>query len=272
MVTTFVWRTGRLEQLDETWSLHAASARLPAGAYTTLRTYGGDGIVRIADHAERLRESVRRQGQDHALETAAVMNAVTQALEATRLPESRLRLTFAPPDLYVTVEPLERLPERLYAEGVWCVTVPVKREDPRAKDTRFLATARAAQDALPEGAHEGLLVAPDGSLLEGLSSNVFVIRDGILHTAGDGVLPGLTRAMVLEAARDLLPLATRPLRVEELPEADECFLTSVSREVLPVVKVDAIRIGPGTVGARTREIMVRLRDLIGREAVHLLRR
>jgi branched-chain amino acid aminotransferase len=272
MVTTFVWRDGQLERLDETWSLHAASARLPAGAYTTLRTYGGDGVVRLADHAERLRESARRLGHEDALETATVTNAVTQALEATRLPESRLRLTLAPPYLYVTVEPLERLPERLYVEGVWCVTVPVHREDPRAKDTRFLAAARAAQEALPEGAHEGLLVAPDGSLLEGLSSNVFLVRDGILHTAEDGVLPGLTRAMVLEVARDLLPLATRPLRLDELPEADECFLTSVSREVLPVVKVDAVRMGPGTVGPRTREIMVRLRDRIGREAVHLLRR
>jgi branched-chain amino acid aminotransferase len=272
MVTTFVWRDGRLEGPEDTWSLQAASAHLPAGAYTTLRTYGGDGVVRLPEHAERLRESVRRLGQVDALETATVTNAVTQALDATRLPESRLRLTYAPPDLYVTVERLEPLPERLYAEGVWCVTVPVRREDPRAKDTRFLATARAAYEDLPEGAHEGLLVGADGSVLEGLSSNVFLIRDGILHTAEEGVLPGLTRGMVLEASRDLLPLATRSLKVDELPEAAECFLTSASREVLPVVKVDGVRIGPGAVGRRTQEIMVRLRDLISREALHLLRR
>jgi branched-chain amino acid aminotransferase len=270
MATTFSWRDGRLEKLEEAADLHAASAWLPPGSYTTLRTYGGDGVARLEDHAERLRESARRQGLGDALTTAAVTNALTQVLEATRLPESRIRLTFAPPDLYLTAERFERLPEALYRGGVSCVTVPVQREDPQAKDTRFLATARSAYDALPPGVHEGLLVAPDGSILEGLSSNVFLVRDGILHTADDGVLPGVTRAMVLEAARDLMPLATRPLRVDQLPEADECFLTSVSREVLPVVKVDAITIGAGQPGRRTQEIMVRLRDLIGREARHLL--
>jgi branched-subunit amino acid aminotransferase/4-amino-4-deoxychorismate lyase len=272
MAETFLWREGRVERLEESADLQAASVRLPAGTYTTLRTYGHDGVARLEQHTERLRESARRQGMVDTLQTASVANALTQALDATRLPESRIRLTYAPPDLYVSVEPFEPLPESLYRDGVWCVTVPVRRDDPRVKDTRFLATARGAQEALPAGAHEGLLVAADGSVLEGLSSNVFLVRDGILHTAEDGVLPGVTRAMVLEAARDLLPLATRPLRVDELAEADECFLTSVSREVLPVVKVDAVRIGTGAPGRRTHEIMVRLRDLIGREALHLLGR
>lgn len=269
MAVTFVRRDGRLEPLAGTGDLQAASARLPPGAYTTLRTYGGDGIARLQDHVARLRESAGRQGLPDSLETDDVRAALAGALEATGFPESRIRLTFAPPDLYLSVEPFEPLPAHLYRDGAWCVTVPVRREDPRSKDTRFLATARRAYEALPQGVHEGLLLGPDGSILEGLSSNVFLVRDGILHTADDGVLPGVTRALTLEAARDLLPLATRALRVDQLPEAEECFLTSVSREVLPVARVDEVRIGSGAVGVRTGEIMVRLRDLIGRDTEHV---
>ena len=73
-------------------------------------------------------------------------------------PESRIRVTFAPPALFASVEAFEPLPESLYESGAWCVTVPLRRERPQAKDTRFLPSAQEAYRDLPPGAHEGLLV------------------------------------------------------------------------------------------------------------------
>lgn len=242
----------------------AEAGPLPAGAYTTLRTHGAWRVLRLGDHVRRLEESVRLQGHASPLEEETVKAAIRAALERTAHAESRLRITWAPPRLFVGVEPFAPLPESLYGEGVRCVTVRERRDNPHAKDTRFLDTAGRAYAALPPGVHEGLMVAEDGTVLEGLSSNFFAIRDGALWTEEERVLAGLTRSLVLEVAE--LPRGPRGLRVDELPSAGECFVTSASRGVLPVVAVDAITIGTGGPGATTRAIRERFEAAVAREA------
>jgi branched-chain amino acid aminotransferase len=237
---------------------------LPAGAYTTLRTYGGTRVVRLADHVRRLQESARLQGHEAPLDADAVRTAVAAALLRTGHAESRLRLTWAPPRLFVSVEPFTPPAEALYRDGVRCVTVAVRRDNPHAKDTRFIDTAGLAYAALPAGVHEGLMVAEDGTVLEGLSSNFFAIRAAVLYTEEERVLPGLTRSLVLQVAR--LPRAPRGLRVDELPAADECFVTSASRGVLPVVAVDDVTIGRGTPGPLTAAIREAFEAAVAREA------
>jgi branched-subunit amino acid aminotransferase/4-amino-4-deoxychorismate lyase len=78
------------------------------------------------------------------------------------------------------------------------------------------------------------------------------------------VLAGLTRSLVLEVAE--LPRAPRGLRVDELPSADECFVTSASRGVLPVVAVDAVTIGAGVPGPLTAAVRARFDAAVAREA------
>jgi branched-chain amino acid aminotransferase len=262
MVTTFAVDGGRLEVLAAADTMAAASAGLPMGAYTTLRTYGGRRVVRLEAHRRRLEESAGGA----PLDGGALREALRAALAATGHPESRLRVTFAPPRLFVSVEPFAPPPEDLYASGARAVTVPGRREDPHAKDTRFLAAAQAAYAALPEGVHEGLLLGEDGAILEGLSSNFFAVRDGVLRTEDRLALHGVTRTMVLELARPLLPQGPGALRVDELPGASEAFVTSVSREVLPVVQVDAVPLGDGRPGPVARALLRLYRDEVLREA------
>jgi branched-chain amino acid aminotransferase len=251
-------------------SIAAASQQLPPGAYTTLRTYHGDRVVRLGQHVKRLVDSVRIQGQAASLDEADVRLLLAEALRGARHPESKLRLTFAPPSLFVSIEPLEPLPESLYRDGVWCVTIPLRRDQPDAKDTRFLATASAAYGALPPGAHEGLMVAADGSILEGLSSNFFAVLDGVLHTEETRALHGITRSLVLEAAHGIAPISLTAIRAGDLPRVAECFITSVSREVLPVIRVDDTTVGNGQPGPRTQEIMRRFHSMIERESASSL--
>jgi branched-subunit amino acid aminotransferase/4-amino-4-deoxychorismate lyase len=191
--------------------------------------------------------------------------AISAALDATRHAESRVRLTFAPPRLFVAVEAFSPLPARLYAEGVACVTLHLQRDNPHSKDTRFIATARDAYARLPEGVEEGLLVADDGALLEGLSSNFFAIRDGLLRTEEARALSGVTRSLALEVAEPLLPVRRAAILIDELPLVAEAFVTSVSREVLPVVRIDARPVADGRVGPRTRAIMQAFAALVARE-------
>jgi branched-subunit amino acid aminotransferase/4-amino-4-deoxychorismate lyase len=263
---TWELREGRTSFRGESSSIAAAWQDLPAGAYTTLRTYHGDRVVRLGQHVQRLIDSVRIQGQEASLDEADVRRLLAEALKSSNSPESRLRLVFAPPSLFVSVEPLEPLPEPLYRDGVWCVTVPLRRDHPAAKDTRFIATASAAYRSLPPGAHEGLMVAEDGSILEGLSSNFFAMLDGVLHTEDERALHGITRSIVLELCQGLVPVSLTPVRIADLPRVAECFLTSVSREILPVVRIDRAALAGGMAAPVTRALMSRFRVLVDREA------
>lgn len=245
----------------------ADGERLPDGAYTTFRTYGQDRILLLYKHIQRLNESVRLQGQVADLSPNRVARGVQGAIATAAFPESRLRLTFAPPSLFIEVWPFEPLPQQLYESGVPCVTLPLRRTNPQAKDTRFQEAAVEAYARLPAGVHEGLMWDPaDGALLEGLSSNFFAVLSGELRTEGTRVLSGVTRSLVLDLAGELLPVRLEAVRRSDLPSVREAFLTSVSRGVLPVSSLDGESLGDGRPGPITRELMQRLADFAGRYA------
>jgi branched-chain amino acid aminotransferase len=262
----------------------SASAALPQGAYTTFRTYGRNRVLRLTQHLRRLEDSLSlmRDGARFTLDDTHARALISTALADTGYRESRVRLTYDGAALFATVEAFTPYPAHAYADGVWCVTVSARRDNPHAKSTAFISSAADARKRMPPGAEEGLMIADDGSVLEGLSSNFFAISTfsaageelddvqiPVLRTEEARVLIGVTRALVLEVAREVLPISTVALRQRELPRARECFITSVSREILPVVKVDDQVIGDGTPGPITRELIARFADLTAREATPL---
>lgn len=277
MVITFESVGGELTRVAENDTMHQAAKSLPDGAYTTFRTYAGNRVLRLWQHARRLEESVALLGHPAAVAEAGVRRAVGLVLAQTGYAESRFRLTFAPqaggpPRLFVSIEPFTPYPRDLYEAGVRCVTVPLHRDNPHAKSTAFGLAAGAAYASLPAGAHEGLMLADDGAILEGLSSNFFAVMPGpaggapLLRTEEARVLIGVTRSIVLELARGLATVSTQALTAAELTSASECFITSVSREILPVVRIDDVAIGGGAPGPVTRELMRRFGALVEAEA------
>jgi branched-subunit amino acid aminotransferase/4-amino-4-deoxychorismate lyase len=267
MTRTFLFLDGKPQPLETAGSLADASAELPPGSYTTLRTYGGSGVVRLARHVQRLVESL----PDHQapLEPERLRAALVHALRETGYAESRLRVTYAPPRLFVSVEPFSPPDPTQEKTGVACMTMRQRRDRPEAKDTRFLAIARDAYAAMPAMIHEGLMVGDDGAILEGLSSNFFAIRDGRLRTEGERALAGVTRAMVLELAEGVVPHGQGAVPVNEVGELAEAFITSVSREILPVVRIDGTVIGDGRPGPVTGRLIQAFRDAVSRETERL---
>ncbi|HEY5908609.1 MAG TPA: aminotransferase class IV [Vicinamibacteria bacterium] len=263
-VSTFEWTGTHLDLLSSSESLQAASRDLPEGVYTTFRTYGGRRVLRLSEHLARLEESAELRGMPGALDAARARRTLGAALDATSHPESRLRLTFCPPRLLVSVEPFTPLPPARDEEGAACVSAPIRRDNPRAKDTRFIATAQAAYASLPPGVEEALMLDETGAVLEGLSSNFFAVRDGRLWTEEARVLAGVTRKVVLELAMQVLPVERTAVALD--PRVSECFITSVSREVLPVVRIDARPVGEGRPGPVTRTIAREFQALVAREA------
>ena len=107
---------------------------------------------------------------------------------------------------------------------------------------------------MPPGCHEALLTDGDGAILEGLSSNFYAALAGELRTAGDGVLAGVTRGVLLQLAPAILPVNLSAPRLDELDLFDEAFISSSSRGLLPVVQIDEQVIGEGRPGPVTQAL------------------
>jgi D-alanine transaminase len=127
------------------------------------------------------------------------------------------------------------------------------------KATSLLGNVLAREEAAQRGAAEALLHR-DGRVTEGATSNVLVWLDGVLVTPPDGpdILPGVTRDWVMEqAAQAGLPCQRSPLTIDDLARADEVWLTSTTREVLPVTNIDGQAVGDGRPGAQWRAALAR---------------
>jgi branched-chain amino acid aminotransferase len=259
----------RMELAAENSGLDQVSQQLPGGAYTTLRTYHHDRVLRLAEHFERLEETARLAGiaeinLDRTLIRSAIRDAVQQFSDSG---ETRIRITLdmevSTGAVYLALEELQIPAAQEYELGVNVMTQRMYRQNPKAKLTGFIAAASHLRQETPAGINETLMVDDQGEILEGLSSNFFGVVDGKIWTAEARVLSGITRGMVLEAAKqENIPVELRPLYLYQLTEIQEAFLTSVSRGVLPVRAVDGKRIGSGTVGAITRKLSDRFRENI----------
>jgi branched-chain amino acid aminotransferase len=126
-----------------------------------------------------------------------------------------------------------------------------------AKASNYLANLLAVHEAKQKGAQEALVVGRKGQILEGASSNIFIVKDGKVRTPEPqpGILVGITRAAVLAAAADEgIEVEEGEVRPEDLYGADEAFITSSIREVMPVVSADGQTIGQGTPGPVTKRL------------------
>lgn len=260
---------------DSIADLDAATTSLPGGAYTTLRTYQGDKVLCLKDQIRRLEQSARLAREPVQLNEGKLRTALAQALRRSRSTNAtamenadlRLRLTLDleshPGDLYIVIEPLEVPSPVAYRDGVAIVTSTLERLLPEAKLTRFITRSRPIRQSLLAGINEAVMVNPQGFLMEGLTSNFFAVAQGEICTADKGVLAGITRELVLENAHRLgISISFQPVHISELANLQEAFITSSSRGVLPVCRVDSIQIGAGKPGLLTRRLKQAYDELI----------
>jgi branched-chain amino acid aminotransferase len=250
-------------------SLDEACRNLPDGAYTTLRTYKGRKALRLEDHFNRLEDSARQAGVQIELDRVRLRQALRQLIgHNSPGGDCRIRVVLdleaAPGDLYLVREPLKVPHPEAYQTGVAAITTTLHRDNPAAKLTAFIQHASGV--SLPPGVNEALMVDPAGSILEGLSSNFYVLLEGKLWTAGEGVLAGITRRLVLEEAQAAgIDVHFEAPAVEAIPRLLEAFITSTSRAVLPVVSIDSQQVGSGQVGPVTRRLLALYQARIERE-------
>ncbi len=234
------------------------------GLFETMRAYGGK-VFRLSQHLERLILSAAELSFDPPT-AQQLAGAVEETLDAGGLGDAVVRLTVTPgvagspePTVVVLVRPLSLPPRQLYESGCQCVSVPAAHvgESPlrRVKSLNYLDKLLAQRAAARQGAHEAILVDPDGCVVEGAMRNIFVVLGDELVTPplSRSFLPGITRATVLEIAEtEGIPHRERDVPLTELYHADEAFLTSSIAEILPVAAIDGHDLGeaPGRTTVR----------------------
>jgi branched-chain amino acid aminotransferase len=206
-----------------------------------------------------MRETVRATGQA----TARVRVIVTRGASVVDIDPA----TAKAPSLVVIAQPLGAPTAQMLATGVAVEIVSQSRAAPGSvaptiKSGNYLNSVLAIAEARRRrpAANEAILCSPAGSIAEGATSNVFFVEAGVLVTPGleVGILDGVTRGKVLGLAREPASVFPASLRA-----ADEVFLTSAVRGILPVTVVDGIPIGDGRPGPITRRLLALYERLIG---------
>ncbi len=243
-------------------TLNEASNQLPGGVYTTFRTYQKKYVLYLAEHFDRLVNSAALTGHTLTLDSERIRLALRKALAQFPAEETRVRISIDLStmigDSYLILEALHIPSLQEYRSGVAVITRKMHRENPQAKVTSFISRADMvrSQEGMT-GINETLMISDQGLVLEGLTSNFFGIRNQIIYTAGEGVLPGITRKLAIEVAeRAGYPVELKSLKVDELGQLSEAFITSASRAILPVTQINNRPVGTGQVGKITQTLQI----------------
>lgn len=238
-------------------------------AFEVMRTYGKRPHHGRA-HLTRLLRSCELLRIRLSVPIEEIEARITRAIAESHLDECYLRIVVtrgtgplgldvnpqAKASVLVFAVPLSLPDAAVYRDGVSAGLVRVLRPSDGgpalgAKASNYLASLLALDDTRRRGLQEAILLGERGEVLEGATSNVFAVRDGALATPplSAGILEGITRRAVIELASEIgITCQERELFPSDLESADEVFLTSSVRELVPVVVVEQKTIGSGRPG------------------------
>jgi len=250
------------------------------GLFETMRSYGGR-VFRLDKHLSRLARSAEILGLP--IGVANLKEAVMATIQANQLSEARIRITISIGEGGMTPDPstcqkptvlilaghYQPYAKQVYQTGFRAVVSSIRRNSQsplsRLKSANYLENILARQEARKAGVDEALCLNEKGLLAEASMSNIFLVTNGTLKTPGQGsgILPGITREVVLELASQLgINTLEHDIRLEELFHAQEAFLTNSLIEVMPLTEVDGKPIGSGRPGPLTKRLMVAYRKLV----------
>ncbi|HKQ30699.1 MAG TPA: D-amino acid aminotransferase [Burkholderiales bacterium] len=247
------------------------------GAYEFLPVFGRR-IFRLAQHLERLDNSLHALGIANPLSATQWQTLCQRLIDTNRADDQSIYIHItrgvAPrdhhypgsdvkPTVFAYAQPLPTPTPAQFANGVSAITA----EDIRwsrcdIKATALLANAMLRQRAVETGAVEAILLR-DGFMTEGAACNIFIVEDGraVTPRKSSFILPGITRDLVLELMHaGGMPCEERAVSEAQLRAADEIWLTSSSREILAIVKLDGEPIGNGRPGPAHARALALYRD------------
>jgi D-alanine transaminase len=241
------------------------------GIYEVIPVYGGH-LFRLDQHLDRLDTSLAAIRLNNPLnhgQWSALLNELVSKngggnlsvyLQITRGPAKRDHALpeIVKPTVFAMCNLVAPLSEEVREKGVAAITLEdIRWKNCHIKAIALLPNVLLRQQAIDSGAMESILIR-EGLATEGAASNLFIVKDEKLITPPKGplLLPGITRDLVLELAHENnIPCAEHVISEQELHNADELMLTSSTREILPVTKLDDHPVGEGKPGALWKRIM-----------------
>ena len=279
----FVFLNGDiLEESSAHISVHDRGLLLGDGLFETMRAYEGK-VFRVPAHLARLRSSAAFFRLRFDIGDEDIGEAISELMRRNACPNAYVRLTVtrgpdakglrldldARPTVLINARPLTPYPPERYRRGVKLIVSTIRQNSasplPQHKTLNYLPYLLARQEATDAGVHGALLLNEYGQVAEESMSNAFLARGGTLLTPPPycGLLPGITRAAVMELARaEKIPLEERPVAAGELFECDEMFLTNSLMEIMPVRSVDKRNFPAGAPGPLTARLRERFRSLV----------
>jgi branched-chain amino acid aminotransferase len=245
--------------------------------YETLRTYGGKPFLFSRDFA-RLEHSADAINLKLPWTKSKTLEEIRKTCLAG---ECQIRLvitrgtgdisaateTCVGPTVIILVVPLVAPDEKIYSEGVEVVISSLRRGGRFAdiKTGSLIHQVMARQEANAKSAYEAILLTQDQKLSDGITSNIYMVAGGkILTPAHDaGIVEGITRGVVLRLARDMgFEVVEGVFAVDEIVGADEMFLTSSTREIVPITRANGSTIASGKPGPVTLMLLKAFRAAV----------
>jgi len=251
------------------------------GVFEGMRSYNGK-VFRLREHMIRLWDSAKALMIEIPITLEELEAAVYETLKVNNIQDGYIRLLVtrgvgtlgldahlcSDPQVVIIAAHLAMYPEELYEKGLDIVTASTVRTNPamvspQIKSLNYLNNVLAKIEGHLAGCAEVLMLNTKGEVAECSGDNVFIVRDGKLHTPPPeaGILEGITRQTVIDIAVDLgIPVKELPMTRYDIFTADECFLTGSGAELIPVVKLDGRLIGDGKPGPMTKQLLDRFHE------------
>lgn len=274
--TEKIWHNGRFIRWEEA-TIHVLSHVVSYGTsvFEGIRCYAtpsGPAVFRLREHVRRLVDSAKIYRMENlGFSAAQLAEAMLEVVRANKMDSCYIRPIVIRGYGEMGVNPLKNpievyiacwswgkyLGEEALAEGVdvcvssWTRIAPNTLPALAKAGANYMNSQLVKMEALANGYSEGIALDANGYVSEGSGENIFVVRDGKIHTPplGASVLPGITRDSVLTLARELgIPLVETIIPREMLYIADEVFFSGTAAEITPIRSIDRIPIGKGRRG------------------------
>ncbi len=280
-----VWHDGQIFPPEDARCSCLDRGRLYGdGLFETMRAYSGQ-VFRLDTHLARLTASADRIHLVLPMTSEELQTAVQKTLKESELASAYVRLTVtrgvggSPSQLdtstasvTIWVRPFSAYAPELYPKGMSAVLAEARRNEHSPlsglKTLNYLDNLLARAAAQQAGAGEAIFLNTSGQLAEAAASNLFIVEDSCVLTPPieAGILPGITRACVLElCAAEGIPFTEASLEVDQLPAAEEAFLTNSLMEVMPLTSFAGKAIGSGQPGEITKQLQQAYRGLVDEE-------
>jgi len=256
------------------------------GVFEGIRSYNGR-VFRLKAHVDRLYDSARSIHLVIPISREAMARTVVDTLALNKLTDAYIRLIVTrgagslgldprkttDPQIICITDSISLYPTELYEHGLKIVTAGTIRThpaalNPRIKSLNYLNNILAKIEGTNAGCLEALMLNQKGEVAECTGDNIFIIRNGELHTPSvdAGILEGITRDAVMELGRAAgIKVVERTMDRHDIYTADECFLTGTAAEVIAVVECDGRPIGTGKPGPITQDLLTRFHRLVREE-------